>query len=289
MHLFRRYVVNGPLIDSQLLQYDLSQFAILRSRATRMTDAFFAVPSALTCSSAIVEVVWLRLPDNVDAAARACTVLSASERSRADRFAFARDRTRYILCRAGLRRLLSERLGIPAAAVALHSNAHGKPMLAGGQGVAPLEFNVSHSGDVAVYALSHAHPVGVDVEAIETRVDRDAIARDNFSAAEQAAYATLDRGSLPVAFMNCWTRKEAFIKAVGKGLSYPLRSFDVSLAPGDDARLLRLELGPGTPADWTLASFEPYPGYVGAVAVACRGVPCRIIFGRAGNDLLRSA
>ena len=254
-----------------------------------MTFKLSTAQSPVPRPSATVEVVWLRLPDHDDAAARACEVLSASERDRADRFAFARDRTRYILCRAGLRRLLSERLGIPAAGIALHSNAHGKPMLAGGHGTTEFHFNVSHSGDVAVYALSHAHAVGVDVEAIETRIDRDAIARDNFSAAEQAAYATLDRGSRPVAFMNCWTRKEAFVKAVGEGLSYPMRSFDVSLAPGDSARLLRLELGPGTPADWTLASFEPCPGYVGAVAVECRGIPCQIILGRAGNDLLQSA
>jgi 4'-phosphopantetheinyl transferase len=89
--------------------------------------------------------------------------------------------------------------------------------------------------------------------------------------------------------MNCWTRKEAFIKAVGEGLSYPLRSFDVSLAPGEDARLLRLDAGPGAAGDWTLASFEPCPGYVGAVAVEGRGSPCRIMLNPAGNDLLQRA
>jgi 4'-phosphopantetheinyl transferase len=89
--------------------------------------------------------------------------------------------------------------------------------------------------------------------------------------------------------MNCWTRKEAFIKAVGKGLSYPLQSFDVSLTPGEDARILRLSAGPGTAGDWTLASFDPCPGYVGAVAVEGRGVAAQITLSRAGNDLLASA
>jgi 4'-phosphopantetheinyl transferase len=254
-----------------------------------MTNTPFKAASPATRAGATVEVVWLQLPDDAELAATNRTLLSPGERERADRFAFARDRTRYILCRVGLRRLLSARLGIPAAAIAFDTNAYGKPRLANGHGPGDLQFNVSHSGHVAVYALAHGCAVGVDVETIETRVDRDAIARDNFSLAEHAAYAALPPGSRPVAFMNCWTRKEAFIKAIGEGLSYPLRSFDVSLAPGEDARLLRLDAGPGAAGDWALASFEPCPGYVGAVAVECRGSPFRINFARAGNDLLQDA
>jgi 4'-phosphopantetheinyl transferase len=253
-----------------------------------MTNASLTAPSPVPRSIATVEVVWLQLSDHADVAGTSRALLSPGEQERADRFAFARDRTRYIVCRAGLRRLLSARLGIPAAAIALRSNAHGKPVLDERHATADLQFNVSHSGDVAVYALAHGRAVGVDVEAIETRVDRDAIARDTFSATEYSVYAALDPAIRPVAFMNCWTRKEAFIKAVGKGLSYPLRSFDVSLAPGEDARLLRLDAGPGTPADWTLASFEPCAGYVGAMAVECRGSPCRFSIARAGPDLLQS-
>lgn len=259
-----------------------------------MTHALLTAPSPVPRATATVDVVWLRLPDDADLAATSRALLSAAERERADRFAFERDRTRYTLCRAGLRRLLSAHLGIPPAAIAFDTNAYGKPRLVNGpepgglQFPGGVQFNVSHSGDIAVYALAHGRAVGVDVEAIETRVDRDAIARDTFSAAEHDAYAALNPASRPVAFMNCWTRKEAFIKAVGEGLSYPLRSFDVSLVPGEDARLLRLEAGPGTAGDWTLASFEPCPGYVGAVAVEGRGAPCRIRLSAAGNDLLRS-
>jgi 4'-phosphopantetheinyl transferase len=247
------------------------------------------VSSSVPRASATVEIVWLRVPEDGDVAATNRALLSASERDRADRFAFVRDSTRYIVGRAGLRRLLSARLGVPADAIAFETTAYGKPMLAACHAPADLQFNVSHSGDIVVYALAQGRAVGIDVEAIETRVDRDSIARDYFSVAEHAAYAALDPAIRPIAFMNCWTRKEAFIKAVGKGLSYPLRSFDVSLTPGEDARLLRLSEGPGTAGDWTLASFEPCPGYVGAVAVEGRGGEGQITLSRAGNDLLVSA
>ena len=152
----------------------------------------------------------------------------------------------------------------------LRYGAHGKPELAGRFARSGLRFNVSHCDDVAVYAFSCGPEVGIDVEAIRALPDAEAIARRFFSRRENAAYLALDQRDRPLGFFQCWTRKEAFIKALGEGLSHPLDSFDVSLAPGEPAELLRIEPVPGDDRAWRLESFSPAPGYVGAVVVEDR-------------------
>jgi 4'-phosphopantetheinyl transferase len=116
-----------------------------------------------------------------------------------------------------------------------------------------------------VYALSWGCEVGIDVEAIRPLADADAVAAHFFSRPEHAAYRALDPRDRPLGFFQCWTRKEAFIKALGEGLAHPLDSFDVSLAPGASAELLRVEAVPGDDRGWRLASFFPAPGFVAAV------------------------
>jgi 4'-phosphopantetheinyl transferase len=129
-----------------------------------------------------------------------------------------------------------------------------------------LRFNMSHSGDIAVYALSSRREVGVDVEEIRPLADADTIAERFFSRREHAEYRALPPGDRPLGFFQCWTRKEAFIKALGEGLSHPLDSFDVSLAPGLPAKLLYVRPGPGIKPSWRLQSFSPAPGFVAAIA-----------------------
>ncbi len=200
------------------------------------------------------------------AAVRAsASLLSAAEQERARRFAFGRDARRFIVCRARLRQLLGARLGVRPESVELVYGARGKPALAN-SGRNSLRFNLSHRDDVAVYALSSGREVGIDVEAIRPLPDADAIAAHFFSRCEHAAYRALDPFDQPLGFFQCWTRKEAFIKALGEGLSHPLDSFDVSLAPGAPAELLRVGRGPGVDRGWRLASFFPAPGFVAAVA-----------------------
>ena len=146
--------------------------------------------------------------------------------------------------------------------------AHGKPALAHPGRYSDLRFNLSRRDDVAVYVLSFGREVGIDVEAVRLIPDADAIAARWFSRGENEAYQALDPRQKPLGFFNCWTRKEAFVKALGEGLSHPLDSFEVSLAPGAPAALLRVE-GPPVPGDdrrWRLASFSPAPGFVAAVA-----------------------
>ena len=124
---------------------------------------------------------------------------------------------------------------------------------------------MSHSDDVAVYAFSVEHEVGVDIESIRVIRDAEDIAASFFSPNENDAYLALDPNERPVGFFNCWTRKEAFIKALGDGLCHPLDSFDVSLTPGKPAKILRVEGTSGEDCGWTLHSFLPGSGLIGAV------------------------
>lgn len=205
---------------------------------------------------------------SLDVAARPLVgLLSADERARAARFAFDRERRRYIVARARLRQLLGERLGAAPESLQFVYKAHGKPALARCTGQRDLRFNLSHCGEFAAYAFAEGREVGVDIEEVRELPDADDIAMRFFSRRERSAYLRLPRRERPQGFFNCWTRKEAFIKALGEGLSHPLDTFDVSLAPGKSARLLRVHGVPASRCGWTLYSFDGAPGLVGAVAV----------------------
>ena len=213
-----------------------------------------------------IEVVMARLdaaPEFVQALA---ALLSEPERQRARRFALARDRRRFTVARARLRQLLAERLGVDPASVELTYGRHGKPALASKHG-AQLRFNLSHCDDLAVYAFVSGREIGIDVEAVRSVPDADDLAANFFSRRENEAYRALDPRDRPLGFFNCWTRKEAFIKALGEGLSYALDRFDVSLVPGEPARILRVDDTPGPNCGWRLHSCCPAPGFVTAVAV----------------------
>jgi 4'-phosphopantetheinyl transferase len=170
-------------------------------------------------------------------------LLTPDERQRAARFVFERDRRRFIAARARLRRLLGERLGVPPDSVELAYGAHGKPPLGPRHG-RDLRFSVSHSRDVAVYAFADGADVGTDVEALRELDDADAIATRCFSQGEYQAYRSHG-------FFYCWTRKEAYLKALGLGLEQDLRNLDTSRPP----------------RGWRMESFAPAPGYVAALAV----------------------
>jgi 4'-phosphopantetheinyl transferase len=212
-----------------------------------------------------IEVVVTRLEAEPAAVRASAASLSDAERTRASRFAFDRDRDRFVVARARLRQLLGSRLGVRPEAVELECGAHGKPALAGRFAETELRFNVSHSDDLAVYAFSSGRDIGIDVEAVRALPDADAIAARFFSRREHAAYRALDARDRALGFFQCWTRKEAFIKALGEGFSHPLDSFDVSLAPGEPAEILRIEAAAGDDRGWRLESMTPAPGFVAAV------------------------
>ena len=216
-------------------------------------------------TSDAIEIVITRLDTRPEAVRALAQWLSAEERRRADRYKFDRDRRRFIVARARLRQLLAVRLMTRPEAVELVYAGNGKPALAQRSGETDWRFNVSHSDEMAVYAFCQGREVGIDIEAIRKVRDADAIVSHFFSRCEQEAYLALDPGEKMLGFFNCWTRKEAFVKALGHGLSHPLDCFDVSLAPGEPARILRVKNTSGCDSGWCLDSFCPSPGFVAAV------------------------
>jgi 4'-phosphopantetheinyl transferase len=182
--------------------------------------------------------------------------LSPEERARADRFLFDKDREAHIAAHGALRQVLAKYLNCAAAEICIVSGTNGKP------GVEGVQFNLSHSADLALVAVTQTLELGVDVESVDPRrADMD-VARRFFSPSEVTALSALPPEQQTLAFLNCWTRKEAYLKAIGLGLSVPLDSFDVSLAPGEPPLLLR-----GADPKWRLYSFVPAPDYVAALAV----------------------
>jgi 4'-phosphopantetheinyl transferase len=212
-----------------------------------------------------IEVVVMRRLADGEAARAAIAVLSADERERARRFILPRHRLQFVERRAALRRLLGERLGIAAARVRLSTAIDGKPSLAAPLDRSGVTFNQSHCGDLSVYAFASRTDVGIDVEAIRVIEDADHVASIAFSKREYETYERLPPSDKPIGFLNCWTRKEAFVKAVGSGLSHSLDGFDVSLMPNEPPRLLRLGSIDGS-SGWQLHSFFPVSGFIAALA-----------------------
>jgi len=216
-----------------------------------------------------IDVVVTRPVVGREVARVAAALLSDAERQRASRFLFDRDRDRFIVGRARLRQLLAARLGTRPESVELVYGAHGKPALARWFADSDLRFNLSHCDDVTLYAFSFGREIGVDVEAVRVIRDADDIAARFFSHRENQAYRALEPRDRPLGFFQCWTRKEAFIKALGDGLSYPLDRFDVSLTPGVPAEILRVAAVPGD-CGWRMESLSPASGFVAAVVIGDR-------------------
>jgi 4'-phosphopantetheinyl transferase len=209
---------------------------------------------------------------NLDAPAakvlRLRSLLSPDEVRRADRFRFERDRSRYTIGRGLLRELLGRYLAAAPETIRFRYGDHDKPLLDG----AELWFNLSHSGTLALYAVTRVAEVGIDVELEDDSFAQERIAERFFSPAEVANLRAFPSNQQGLAFMRCWTRKEAFIKARGDGLSLPLDSFDVSLGGGSSAALLRTAWSRQEPRSWFLQDISDRErGYVAAVAIRSEG------------------
>jgi len=200
--------------------------------------------------------------------------LSPQELERATRYRFERDRRRFAVARGVLRLILGAYLRIAAQSVRFRRGPHGKPHLDGDSGQEPLRFNVSHSHELGLFAVTRDREVGVDVESVARDLAVLDIAERFFSPGEVSVLQELPARAKREAFFNCWTRKEAYIKARGDGLALPLHQFDVSLSPGEPAALLGNEEDPEDVARWSLVELKPGPGYVAALAV--EGVACQV-------------
>jgi 4'-phosphopantetheinyl transferase len=197
--------------------------------------------------------------------------LAPEELDRAGRFRFERLQKHFVAGRGFLRDVLARYLSAKPEELRFSYNAYGKPSLAGNES---LQFNMSHSHEVGLVAVTRNAAVGVDVEHIRADFASDEIARRFFSRLEVETFNSLPKEDQVAAFFQCWTRKEAYIKAIGKGLSQPLDSFDVTLAPADPAALLRP--GDEDTLTWSFSDIDVGPDYASALLV--EGTPSQISY-----------
>jgi 4'-phosphopantetheinyl transferase len=210
--------------------------------------------------------VWfVDLRANIASVGECLRTLSAEEKERLSRYAFEQLKTDFTLSRGILRALLGRYLAIGPDRVRFAYGPRGKPSLAFPS--VPFEFNVAHSGGLAAYAFAVGCELGVDIEAVRPLPDQEDIVRRFFSPEECDEWLALDARQRDHAFFRCWTRKEAYLKALGDGLSIPLDSFQVSLRPGKPAVLVRAVGGPDAASRWSLCSMTPAEGYVASLAL----------------------
>jgi 4'-phosphopantetheinyl transferase len=236
-------------------------------------EDWMAPPPSLALGGSEVHV-WVATLDVDDGeiAARAA-VLDDEERARAGRMAREVVWRRFVAGRGFLRMLLGRYLDISPARVALTQGQRGKPGLAEPGGGSGLRFNLAHSDGLAVCALARGREIGADVERVRADVAVEELARRFFAPAEAADLVARPVAERRLAFFRAWTRKEAYIKGRGDGLSWPLDGFEVSIGP--DAALVVDRNAPEAPGRWWLTEVRPEPGYVGALAVEGPACPVR--------------
>jgi 4'-phosphopantetheinyl transferase len=201
---------------------------------------------------------------------RLTQLLSMDERMTAERFHFEEDRKRFIVRRGILRTILGCYLSVEPSRLQFSYVKNGKPQIADIFGEGKISFNLSHSEGLAIYAFARERDIGVDIERIRDIPEMEQIAECFFSARENTAIRALPGNRKKEAFFTCWTRKEAFIKATGDGLSWPLDEFDVSSVPGEPARLLRIEGDSKAASQWFIQDLKPALGFAAAFAVKGR-------------------
>ncbi len=194
-------------------------------------------------------------------------ILSPEEQQRAKRFHFERDRQRYVVARATVRLLLEKYLQYPASDIIFAYNEFGKPFLASPMGKR-VHFNVSHSDAWGLIGITRLPHIGVDIEKVKSSIDVTAIGKRFFAAGEVATLLQSPEVARLDYFFSCWTRKEAFIKAIGKGLTFSLQDFEVELQPElQRPRLKWLKPQPEVTHRWHFFALEPVEGFKAAVAV----------------------
>jgi 4'-phosphopantetheinyl transferase len=192
------------------------------------------------------------------------TALSSEERARAARLVVPEKGRRRAAARALLRGLLGGYLDAAPADIALEAGRHGKPRLAG-PSLSGLHFNVSHSADTALFAFARAAELGVDLERVNARTDITAIARRFFAPGERTSLEALPESERRLGFFRCWTRKEAYLKLRGSGISQPLDGFEVSV--GRAAALLSVKGDPAAARRVRLLDLDMTPGFAACLAV----------------------
>ena len=193
--------------------------------------------------------------------------LSTDELARANRFHFEKDRHHFIAARGLLRVILGSYLQLKPHKLNFIYTTHGKPRILNEMDYDYLNFNLSHSHGLALYAVTLGREIGIDIERVRTSLSCEKIAKRFFSPLEFKTLVALPPSERIEGFFNCWTRKEAYIKAIGEGLSIPLDQFDVTLNPSDEAKIVSIKGDSILASNWSLYPLTPAPGYVGALAV----------------------
>jgi 4'-phosphopantetheinyl transferase len=193
--------------------------------------------------------------------------LSEDERVRAEQLHFEQDKNRFIARRGLLRTILGSYLGTQPGQLQFSYGRYGKPTLAKPFVSNSLHFNMSHSNGLALYAITVGRPLGVDLEYVRPIGEAEQIAERFFSAQENAVFRTLPASDKNQAFFYCWTRKEAYLKAIGDGLTRPSNQFSVLLDSWEPASPLSVTGDPKEVSGWTLQTLTPVPDYVAALAV----------------------
>jgi len=219
-------------------------------------------PQSPSLETGAVHVWRISLDQPDDKLDRFRRTLEPDELNRASRFHFEKHRRHFIVARGFLRSVVARYLEMQPEALRFSYGAYGKPGLASEH---VLRFNLSHSHEVALLAVALDAELGVDVEHIRSDFASEEIARRFFSRAEVEVFNALPKEEQVAAFFRCWTRKEAYIKAIGKGLSQALDAFDVTLAPDVQPALLRAE--DDDVSRWWLSNVDVGEGYAGALAV----------------------
>jgi 4'-phosphopantetheinyl transferase len=236
----------------------------------RLFDAAEAKDWSAELSSAEIHVWRLDIGKAPTDPADVEGLLSQDELARAQRFRLALDRKNFILSRGVLRRLLGNYLAVEPRELRFVYSEFGRPLLEGSNSGNELHFNVSHSGDMILWAFSHKRRIGVDVERVRRDFSTLEISERFFSPAERAVLRQLPTKTRYESFFRCWTRKEAFIKALGEGLSHPLDQFDVTLAPGDPAKLLATRPIANDAKCWQMWDIAVPSGYAAALIAQLR-------------------
>jgi 4'-phosphopantetheinyl transferase len=212
-----------------------------------------------------IEIWRVNLAQPAHEISRLEKLLSAAEKKQAAAFRFERDQQHFILRRASLRKLLSVNLQLPPAEIEIESGNFQKPRITREQNPNELRFNCSHSGEVALIAMSLQCELGVDLEEHRDLPEADDLARNFFSETENNELQKTSGPGRLNNFFNCWTRKEAYVKAIGTGLSQPLNSFSVTLTPGESRVVLANSLEDFSNQKWSLISLPVAENYSAAL------------------------
>ncbi len=237
-----------------------------------MHEPLTGIPTIRTTLPAGEVHLWnARLDRMVSSGRNLERTLSSDEKARANRFRFERDRARYMTGRGILRALLGMYLDVEPEAVEFGHERERKPALSGRFGRDPIRFNMSRSGDLALYAFARDRELGVDVERIDPLPEMDRIVEGFFTPREIREYRQIPPGERTDAFFRCWTRKEAFLKATGEGLLRPLDTFSVSIRSDELPRFVENRTQPEAADPWSVLDLPVEEGYRAALVV--RGAP----------------